>query len=67
MLTILTPFVPQVHFKHKHFNHNYANFNKCLAEISTQPLSQTFLSALSPSFPVVMYGCESWTIKKAEQ
>ena len=20
----------------------------------------------SPSFPVVMYGCESWTIKKAE-
>ena len=38
----------------------------CLAEMCTQPLSQTFLSTLSASFPVVMYGCGSWTIKKAE-
>ena len=25
------------------------------------------LSSQSYGFPVVMYGCESWTIKKAEQ
>ena len=33
-------------------------------------LSQLFHSLLSPSsaviFPVVMYGCESWTVKKVE-
>ena len=29
--------------------------------------SQTRLSDFTMVFPVVMYGCESWTVKKAER
>ena len=30
----------------------------------TQPINVCFVKTMS--FPVVMYGCESWTIKKAK-
>ena len=39
-------------------------FLKCLVEFITLPINVCLVKAMF--FPVVMYGCESWTIKKAE-
>ena len=39
---------------------------QCLKVITFQRWMLPFFSAASMVFPVVMYGCESWTVKKAE-
>ena len=45
------------------------HYDQCRQQIKRQRhyFANKGLSSQSNGFPVVMYGCESWAIKKAEQ
>ena len=42
------------------------NLDSVLKSRDTNLLTKVFMVFKAMVFPVVMYGCESWTIKKAE-